>query len=217
MLTKSFALELKDLTEAGVFTGYASVYGNKDSYGDIVMPGAFTKTIQSRPVVKILYQHDPRMPIGKGKLEDSEVGLIVHAQLTMGVAKAQEAYALLKDRVLDELSIGYWVPPGGEQYDKGRDANLLTELDLREVSPVSFASNPLARVTGVKDRAAIESIRDFEDFLRDAGFSRKEAAALASGGWKGLQRDADEPDIAKLQALIQLRTAELTRRFHTWN
>jgi uncharacterized protein len=198
MLTKALPLEIKDLTDTGTFSGYASVYGNKDSYGDIVMPGAFAKTIANRPVVKILYQHDPHMPIGKGRLEDSEVGLLVHAQLTLAVSEAQKAFALLKDGVLDSLSIGYRVPAGGEQYDKGRDANLLQEIDLHEVSPVTFPANTLARIIGVKSRKEIQSIRDFEEILRDAGFSRSEATALASHGWKAIeQRDAGDAELAE--------------------
>jgi HK97 family phage prohead protease len=216
MLTKHFAFEVKELSDSGRFEGWASVYGNKDEQGDIVMPGAFAKSLQRQPSVPILYQHNTREPIGLGNLTDAPEGLKIDGNLVLDVPEAKKAYSLMRAGVLKGLSIGYRIPEGGSRYDAMEKAERLTEIDLHEVSVVTFAANRLASITGVKDRAAITTIREFEEFLRDSGFSKSEATALASGGWKAIKRDADTPDVAALNALLQLRETEL-RRFQQWN
>jgi uncharacterized protein len=164
MQNKSFKLEIKSLTAEGVFTGMASVFGNVDLGGDIVEPGAFSRTLQHKGgEVPILYQHDTRQPIGLGKVRETKAGLEITGELVMQTSKAQEAYALMKRGVLKGLSIGF---------DVVRDTvangiRHLHELKLYEVSVVTFPMNELAMVSNVKSddpiahfRATLEACRN---------------------------------------------------------
>jgi HK97 family phage prohead protease len=150
-----FAFELKSLNDDGSFVGVASVYGNKDLGGDVVDKGAFTKTLQERGSrVPILWQHDQKQPIGYGELVDTPTGLKISGKLTLAVAKAAEAHALMKDDVITGLSIGYDTIK--HKYEGG--ARHLQELKLYEVSLVTFPMNEDARVSDVKkfDPAAVD-------------------------------------------------------------
>lgn len=152
MITKDFELEIKELNSEGEFEGFASVYSVEDLQGDIVEPGAFTRSIKARPNgVPILYQHDPRVPIGRGKLTDSETGLIISGKLALGVPMARVAYELLRAKVIDGLSIG------AEIVKRKIDGSIrrLTELKLHEVSVVTFPANQLASVLDVKSLAPL--------------------------------------------------------------
>src|SRR5436190_5181510 len=134
-------LELKSIgaegEEPGTFTGLASVYNNTDLHGEVVLPGAFTKTIAERPVVKLLYQHDTWTPIGVGEISDSDAGLVIKARLALGVEKARETYELLKAGVLDSLSIGFDVIKDAVE---GK-VRKISEIRLWEVSVVTFPAN----------------------------------------------------------------------------
>lgn len=186
-----FRLETKSLTDAGEFEGYASTFGNVDQGGDIVEPGAFIESVVKAKsdgrVIPMLWQHDQREPIGVWKdiAEDSK-GLYVKGQLVLeGDQTAQRAYGKLKAKALGGMSIGYGIPAGGAAPDeKRRGVMRLSKIDLREISLVTMAMNIQARVTGVKsilEAGNLPSIREFEDFLRDAGgFSKSLATAIAS-------------------------------------
>jgi hypothetical protein len=144
---KIFRLEVKDLSDTGQFTGYASVYGIVDQMGDIVEPGAFTKTIQEHgSEIPILWQHNSDEPIGIGTLSDSEHGLIISGKLELELLEGQKAYIRLKRGLAKGLSIGYRTIT--EAMEKGK--RLLKEIKLYEVSIVVFPANELALVTSVK-------------------------------------------------------------------
>lgn len=174
--------EVKEIAETGVFSGYASVFGNVDAYGDMVMPGAFTKSLAEKKPA-LLWQHNSREPIGVWQnFKENEKGLFATGQLLVdGVARAKEAYALLKAGALNGLSIGYmlneyeWVKTNEEEFRK------LTEIDLWEVSLVTFPANDEARISDVKEAISeLESVRDVEGYLREAGLSRSEAKGIIS-------------------------------------
>ena len=137
--------------EAGVFTGYASIFGNLDQHGDIVLPGAFRKSLAERGKrVPLLWQHDTTEPIGVLELVEDGKGLRVErGEINLETARGREAYALLKQGAIKGLSIGYQVVQDGWQ-GKVRQ---LKELKLLEVSLVTFPANELAGVTAVKDGA----------------------------------------------------------------
>jgi HK97 family phage prohead protease len=101
--------ELKELDDTGRIKGYAAVFGNEDKGGDIIEPGAFTKTIQETGgQVPILWQHDRYEPIGVStSLEQDRKGLLIDGQLNMDVQRAREARSLLNQKALQGLSIGY--------------------------------------------------------------------------------------------------------------
>ncbi|GLQ20384.1 HK97 family phage prohead protease [Algimonas porphyrae] len=190
-------LRVKANGEPGEFSGYGSIFGNVDSYRDVVMPGAFTKSIArhkeagTRP--KMFWQHDPGQPIGSWtSFEEDETGLLMSGKLNMDVQRGAEAYALLKAGDIDGMSIGYWEIET-ERDDDGNTLKL-TELDLVEVSVVSIGANDKALVSAVKAEEAKTnfiarvkagdqpSIREAERFLRDAAsLSKSEAEAVVRG------------------------------------
>ena len=163
MKTKEGAavLDIKGMSEDGVFSGYGSIFGNKDSYGDVVMAGAFGPSLAehrrkgTKP--KMFWQHDPHRPIGSWTdfAEDGK-GLWVEGRLNMEVQQAREAYALLKAGDIDGLSIGY-VPTKVEPDEKAGVLRL-KEVRLIEVSVVSHPANDRALVDSVK-AAEIENLR----------------------------------------------------------
>lgn len=174
--------EVKEIAETGVFSGYASVFGNIDAYGDMVMPGAFAKSLASK-MPALLWQHDTYEPIGVWQeLKEDKKGLFATGQLLVdGVTRAKEAYSLLRAGALNGLSIGYmlneyeWVKTDDEEFRK------LTEIDLWEVSLVTFPANDEARISDVKEAISeLESVRDVEGYLREAGLSRSEAKGIIS-------------------------------------
>ena len=187
---KSVALTLKkEPDQDGVFEGYASVFGVVDQGMDVVERGAFRKSLGSRKV-KMLWQHDMSQPIGVwDEIYEDERGLFVRGRLLKEVEKGREAMALLRAGAIDSMSIGYRTMEAMPEGD-GRVRKLM-EVDLFEISLVTFPMLPDAKVTNVK---SISTERDFERFLRDAGYSRKEAVALTLHGFKALQRQRDAGD-----------------------
>lgn len=206
MKTKDFAFSIKaeDVAADGVFEGYGSMFGNLDSYGEQVEPGAFTKSLQRHTKEKttplMLWQHDPWSPIGVwDAMEEDSKGLKVRGHLLAGVAKADEALILLRGGAIRGLSIGYReikVEPDGNN-------RKLLELDLFEVSLVSFPANRRATVTGVKNERMEDfaqrlrdgeppPIKEFEDILREAGVPKAMAVAIASHGYAKAIRSESE-------------------------
>jgi len=200
--TKTAAFEIKrEPDQDGEFEGYASVFDVVDQGMDVVARGAFRKSLESGRKVKMLWQHDSTKIIGVwDEMREDERGLYVKGRLLKDVMLGREAMALMRAGAIDSMSIGYRtieaVPETGGRVRK------LTEVDLFEVSVVTFPMNESARVTDVK---SIRTEREFEAFLRDAGYSRKEAAAITLHGFKAItgQRDAG-PDDAQDEGLKAL-------------
>ena len=187
---RDFPLEVKEITEEGRFSGYASVFDVIDYYDDEILRGAFAKSIAEKMPV-MLWQHDSAEPIGVYEsIREDGIGLWIEGRLLLDLEKGREAYILLKNQAIRGLSIGY-VPTLWEWENReNRHIRVLKEIDLWEVSLVTFPANPKALVDDVK---SIKTIRDVEDTLRDAGFSRTEAKALIAA-CKSAQRDAEEED-----------------------
>lgn len=199
-------LQVKEFGDNGFFSGYGAVFGNRDSHGDIIRPGAFSKSIAqhaargSRP--KMFWQHDMSKPIGKWlAFEEDDIGLRMEGKLNMNVQQGREAYHLLKDEDIDGLSIGYQT----FKEEQKSDGNHLLELGLVETSVVSLGSNDRALVSAVKQIRGedLPSLPEFENFLREGGFSKTEAAAIAGGGLSRLLRsESDSEPVANLDALF---------------
>lgn len=192
-------LDAKAVSDTGTIEGYASVFGNVDSYGEIVEPGAFVdslvKSQRTGRKVKMLWQHDAHQPIGVwDDLAEDAKGLWVKGRLLIDQSpKAREAHGLLKEGALDGLSIGYRtiasVPKDGKP-----GVISLTKLDLLENSVVTFAANERARVEVVKaitDAGGMPTVREFEGLLRDAGFSKAKAAAIAAAATPHLRGEPE--------------------------
>jgi len=200
-----FESEIKAENSKGIFTGYGSIFGNEDQGNDVMQKGAFTKSLVNRPVskVKMLYQHKTDEPIGvfTDMYEDSK-GLFVKGQLAMGTQKGREAYELLKMGALDGMSIGFKADPEKQGYNENkRGVRTLKEVDLMEISLVTFPMNESALIETVKGNA--KNIREWEKILRDAGgLSRTEAKIGAKALSESLsQRDAGD-DNKQLADLI---------------
>ncbi|MDB5546466.1 MAG: peptidase [Hyphomicrobiales bacterium] len=139
------------ISEDGVFEGYASIFGLVDLGGDQVAPGAFAQSLTRRGArqVRMLWQHDPASPIGSWlSIEEDWRGLKVRGRLNLAVARAREALALLREGAVDGLSIGFRVKTARKT--AGGSVRRLLELDLWEISIVTFPMLPQARVTTVK-------------------------------------------------------------------
>ena len=207
-------IEIKAVNEDGLFSGYASVFEEIDSYRDIVKRGAFEKTLAESEskgrAVPILWQHDAAKPIGVyTELKEDEHGLYVEGQLNMDVQQAREALSLLRQQALSGISIGY----NSVRYDTDVKSGVrrLYELKLYEASLVTFPACDGARVTDVKTILAdgqLPSLPEFEDFLCEAGFSRSQAKAIASNGLTKLIRRevGSDEDEAIQRALAILKS-----------
>ncbi|KWR74858.1 HK97 family phage prohead protease [Pseudomonas sp. PI1] len=216
--TAPLQLKLAADSAVGSFTGYASTFDEEpDSHGDIVLPGAFSKSLAkhsaagTRPAM--LWQHDQTNPLGVwSSLQEDAQGLRAEGRLTMDAPQAKAAHALAKDGAL-ALSIGYTVPAAGAEIRDG--VRLLKEIDLVEVSLVGIAANPNARIVSVKCAfdPTCPNPRDFERAARDAlGLSAREAKRLMAGGWNGLVRDElgdNSEELARIAATLQNITATL--------
>lgn len=212
---RTVPFHVKAVEKTGEFSGYASVFDVVDWYRDVVKPGAFVKSLarweSEKAYPPVLWQHMSTQPIGPHTLmREDEKGLYVEGRLLVNeIEKAREAHALLSAGVIRGMSIGYDVPDEGMTYDGKTNVWNLTEIDLWENSIVTFPANREAAVETVKSilgEGKLPTLSDFEGFLREAGFSKSRAAAIASHGLKYLLRSESEPgaDLAKgLQSVLE--------------
>ena len=189
------SLEIKSLNDRE-FEGHGSIFGNEDLGGDVVLPGAFQKSLeqhkQSGQLPQMFWMHDPSRVAGKWTemYEDSD-GLRVKGILA-DTPLGNEIRTLLKMDAVKGLSIGYRTI--ADAFDKaGR--RLLKELELWEVSVVSLPMNPLAQVAHAKSRLSVKgeyvpTVREFEHALRDVGCSRRVAKSIIAKVYDDEQREA---------------------------
>lgn len=185
-----FEFEEKGLAENGI-KGLAAVYNNVDFGGDVILPGAFKEAIERQPRIKMLWQHDPAEVIGVWDgLEDSAKGLKVSGRFIPGIKRAEEAQILLKEKAIDGLSIGYRSKEFDYQKTEKGMVRRLKSVELFEVSVVTFPMNPKALVTDVKQ---LQSPREVETILRNAGVPAAFAKLVASHGFEEAKKRLD-PD-----------------------
>ena len=214
-----------DAAEAMTFEGYGAVFGNVDSYGDVIDPGAFAKFLSdvksgAQPWPAMLSQHggwqmtaDDMTPIGvwtdfaedgrglkvTGKLADTPRGREMHALMKMSPRPA-----------IDGMSIGYiakeWEPRSKPDDPKRR----LKRIDLVEISLVTRPANGKARVQAVKDAGMTE--REFERFLmQDAGMSRSDAREVINRGFKSLAKQDAGGELAEIVEALTRRGEAIPR------
>lgn len=151
-------LSLKSVSDSGEFEGYGSVFGVKDSHDDVVMSGAFAASLRAwsdrKALPALLWQHRMDEPIGVyTEMKEDDVGLYVRGRLLIDDDPlAKRAHAHMKAGSLTGLSIGYVLKDW--EYDRSKEAFLLKEIDLWEVSLVTFPSNDEARISDVKNALA---------------------------------------------------------------
>lgn len=189
-------LQVKEATEDGVFSGYGSVFGNVDGMNEVIEKGAFAESIkehkQRGTMPALLWQHDFRQVIGKyTEIKEDNSGLYVEGQLAK-TPRGKEALELLRMNALSGLSIGYI--PQRFEIDEDKDVLIHKEVDLWEVSLVTFPANRDARVSDVKamlGNGELPSKNKLESLLRNAGFSRQQAKGLIARGYEGLRQRSD--------------------------
>lgn len=138
----------------GRFAGYASVFGRLDDGGDIVMPGAFRKSLglRGRHRIKMLFQHDPKEPVGIwDTIREDEFGLWVEGRLVQDVPRADALRRLIARGAVDGLSIGFRTVKSTRASREGH--RRLWEVDLWEISIVTFPMMDLARIAPGKPPA----------------------------------------------------------------
>ena len=166
-----------DADDDGTFEGYASVFNNKDLGNDVIKQGAFSESIKGKKPkqIKLLYQHKTDEPIGviDSLVEDTR-GLKIKGRLAMGTQKGKEVFELMKMGALDSMSIGYRLSPDDYKYSDKLKKRTITNLDLMEISMVTFPMNPKAKITKVK--LAEMNVREIEHYLRDVGLMSSSVA-----------------------------------------
>jgi uncharacterized protein len=182
---RSYALSIRATGDDGTVEGYGSVFGARDTYDDVIQPGAFAASLAEHRAAgtmpAMLWQHNPDEPIGIwSAMTEDDKGLRVQGRLVLESERGRAAHALLKAGALNGLSIGFMAKQWA--YDRDTEVRTLTEIDLWEVSMVTFPAQRQARVTSVKsaDVAGLNTIRQAEKALRDAGFSADAAGAYVA-------------------------------------
>ena len=188
---KSYPMEIKEISEEGYFSGYGSVFDVVDDWDDVIVRGAFAETLQKKTPV-MLWQHDSAEPIGVyERIREDEIGLWLEGRLLLDIEKGREAHILLKNRAIRGLSIGFLPLAWEWETRDNKRVRVLKDIDLWEVSLVTFPANPKAVVDEVK------TVRGLENFLRDAGLSRSEAKAALAAIRADSQRDAEVEEAKK--------------------
>ncbi len=199
MKTKHFdvGFEIKAVNADGTVEGYGSVFGVRDNYDDVIAKGAFIQSLKDHKAAgtmpAMLWQHDADKPIGIWtEMVEDEKGLRIKGQLAMETVKGKEAHALLKMGAINGLSFGFMSMQWA--YDRETEVRTLTEIDLWDVSLVTFPANEKARVTNVKSASELATPKDAERILRDAGFSKADATALVSRVMRMGEERSDSAD-----------------------
>ncbi|CEI85185.1 HK97 family phage prohead protease [Ehrlichia minasensis] len=147
--TCNLFLSKKNIKQSGTFSGYASVFNVIDRQKHVILPGAFSNTIKNFNKVKLLWQHNSAEPIGNiTNMTENTIGLHITANLLLDIQKGKEAYLMLKNDIINALSIGYSVI---EDYmDVKTGVRVLKKISLWEISLVTFPANMHSKVTDVK-------------------------------------------------------------------
>jgi len=215
-------LQIKNLSDRE-FEGHGSVFGNEDLGGDIVMPGAFSKSLSAHKAAgslpQMFWMHDPSRVAGKWtEMSEDSDGLYVKGVLAP-TPLGDEIRTLLKMDAVKGLSIGYRTIR-----DDWKDGvRLLKELELWEVSVVSLPMNPMAQVAHAKSQLSatgeyVPTIREFEHALRDVGCSQRVAKRIISKVYDGEERDvapAEDEERDALDALEGLKDMLIARRIES--
>lgn len=208
---KDLTFKTKAVTDDGFFSGYCNVFDVKDSYDETVRKGAFLKSIEDwkerGKMPPVLWNHDRNQPIGVWTdLKEDEHGLYGEARLLINdVGRAKEIHALMLSGAIDGLSIGYRLNKWA--YDETEDSLDLLEIDLKEISIVTFPANEESRIDIVKSalsKGSLPTLPEFEKALRDLGFSRSQATVIAGHGLrKLLQGEPEKDDVSNALTILK--------------
>lgn len=210
MQIRAFDYEIKAVKDDGFFSGYGSVFGNVDSYREVVAPGAFSDSLAETKAkgrtFPVLWQHRSGEPIGNwdiNSLKEDSHGLFGEAQLWLNEApNAKVAHRGMQSKSITGLSIGYYVRD--DSFDEKTRIRTLKKLDLVEISVVTAPANDDARIDSVKAiiaQGGLPSLKEFEQILREAGFSKSQSAVIANRGLSHLLRSESEGKASMTDAL----------------
>lgn len=188
LLNKQIQLQDVELSvdgQPGTFRGYASKFNGIDSYGDTILPGAYDKVIAAGGTVPVFFNHESLdLPIGKyTKLSANSQGLYVEGVLTLDIPRARDVYNALKAGTVSGLSVGIGIAEDDWEPNAETGGKTIKNVSLlREISICTFPADDRARVSLVKaeDIDQMQTIRDVEKCLRDAGFSKSQALAFVA-------------------------------------
>ena len=213
METKYFdsQFELKDLDDmTGEFEGLAAIFNKADSYDDVIIPGAFRKSLHTHPKkkVKMLHEHKRDKPIGIwDELKEVDEGLFARGHLLTALPTAQEVLLLMKEGLIDSMSIGFRTIV--ERFDTKKKVRELLEIGLMEISLVLFPAQEDALISSVKYLSPdeIENKHDLENALRDAGFSQSTSKFICAGWTPPARRNVEGgqehvESLSRLSAII---------------
>jgi hypothetical protein len=217
---KVFPFVKEDLQETGIIKGLGSTFmGKPDSYKDLIAPGSFTKSLAKNGRggmgFAFLYQHDHTLPVGVwDSITENHKGLPVEGRFAMKTQLGQESFELTKMGALKAFSIGFDMPrtksgkvdPNSYDFDQKTGIRLLKQIDLWEVSLVTFPANTRARVTGIKSFEDAKTVRDLEYILRESGLSKNQASYVASMCKSGL-RDSGADEMEDLLEIAKATNA----------
>lgn len=165
---KNLSIAMSDDDELGVFRGWASLYDVVDSYNEIVVSGAFTKTLQeSNGVYPLCWFHDIQEPLGITIAQDDQEGLLIEGHLNLAVKSAREKYGLMKQGAVRGLSIGFKTIK--DEWDD--NVRILKEIKLYETSllPMNMQACPGAEITDVKQKSSLELLDLYRLGVDEAG------------------------------------------------
>ena len=180
--------------DEGSFEGHAAIFNVADRMDDIIIKGAFKKSLHKHPAkkIKMLLGHDLAAMVGVwDEVKEDSKGLAVKGHLLMQLQSAQDTMVLLKEGVLDSMSIGFMTLKS--QFDEKRDGRDLLEIDLFEISLVAIPAQPGALVTSVKSVSPEDIVtkRDLERALREADFSVSTSKFITAGWTPPARRDVE--------------------------
>lgn len=191
--------------EQGIIEAYVSIFGNVDSYGDVVEKGAFTESINKwfPRFPKGVWAHDWSMPIAKTlEIREDERGLYIKGQLILSVQKGQEAYELIKQGVITDFSFGYEVDEA--EIDENTGMRHLKKLTIYEWSPVLVGANNRATLIGVKSDGQVieepaeeEVLEESEDEDKNKGVEEKSGRVLSEKNRELIKTAMDEITVAR--------------------
>lgn len=182
---------IKSDEATGTWQGYGAVFGNVDDGRDVIAKGAFKSFRKKRNgAIRVPLYHDTRRIVGEAKVSQDDKGLLVEGTLNMELPDALVAQTLMKDGSIDAMSVGFNILDKGGSWDDDYTLFTITKAELWEVSLVPFGMNRKAKITTVKDAfGSIDTPRQLERLLRQFGYARKDAKAIASAGYKALAGD----------------------------
>lgn len=211
VMTSLKLCQLQALEEDGEWkiSGYATVFGNRNSYGFQIRKGAYSKVLAEGVNPKMFFNHDSwNLPIGKWTdLKEDEIGLKVEGVLTKGVSKAEDIYHAVKAGTVDGLSVGIgWKAADEVELDDGTvEVTMISRLS--EISVVTYPSDGKARVTQVLSAdevdekiESLQSVRDLENFFHDEfQLSKRQSGWLLSKAKACFAAEKNRDDSQKAQ------------------